>query len=214
MQIVRYHETTVSDRDSGLSAHFLSIPERSTRVTVEPVYRILDESPPARGEPMDVESLGLQVAVPFSSASAFVAGLVAVFESEGLDQAVDLAIRLQASEQSTSNADEGGAAAFAHVLVDRAVLPFEGSPLHNQSLRGLIEKSGGSFTGGLGGVVGSHGHSVPVVILSVAAGIIVGGSASGIGDALRIGLRYHLLRLMRVPPARQLPGASDQVDQP
>jgi hypothetical protein len=72
-------------------------------------------------------------------------------------------------------------------------VPFESSPLGAKALYDLVTASGG-----VGAAVGSYATGEPLLLLAVRAGIIVCGGARGVADALRIGLRAKLLKLMGV----------------
>lgn len=82
------------------------------------------------------------------------------------------------------------------------VVPFESSPLDAKSLAEIATASGGGATA----AVGYAATGDLLVLLVVPAAIILCGAARGVGQALNIGLRYHLLRQMGVPD----PGEPDQ----
>ena len=89
---------------------------------------------------------------------------------------------------------------FATRAAMEPFVPMENSPLEAQSLVSIVSRA--SLGGGAGAVAGLvTSGSVWAVLVSVPAGIIICGAAQGIGAALDQGLRYHLLRLMNVPPS-------------
>jgi len=78
-------------------------------------------------------------------------------------------------------------------------VPTVNSPLEAQSLASIVSRA--SLGGGAGAVAGlATTGSEWILVVSVSAGIILCGAAQGIAGALEQGLRYHLLRLMKVPP--------------
>lgn len=62
--------------------------------------------------------------------------------------------------------------------------------------------------GGIGAAVGAYATGDPLVLLAVPAGIVACGAAHGVADALRIGLRARLLRLLGVEEPAPSPNDS------
>jgi hypothetical protein len=111
-----------------------------------------------------------------------------------------------------------GPSPFAQHVAFAPVVPFESSPLGPKTLADLLTAGGGA-----GAALGSYVTGDPVLLIVAAGGIIVGGAASGIGDALRVGLRAKLLELMGVDdPDRDrgpdepdlTPDGPDRTDEP
>lgn len=112
----------------------------------------------------------------------------------------------------------GGPESPLNAFTTRAAMepfvPMENSPLEAQSLVSIVSRSSlGGGTGAVAGLVTTG--SEWALLVSVPAGIILCGAAQGIAAALDQGLRYHLLRIMNVPPdAGSSVGAREEEDEP
>jgi hypothetical protein len=105
---------------------------------------------------------------------------------------------------------------FIEHLSYSPVIPVELSPLDLHSLGEVLTKGSGVAVGAWAGVVASGG--TPLILLTVPAGMIIGGAAAGVGHALEEGLRERItgwIRTKRKRPKRtvlliRLKGSQDQ----
>jgi hypothetical protein len=111
-------------------------------------------------------------------------------EPWALPQAIDVVI--SASAETFSPDPLRRPSAFAQYLAYEPVIPFEESPLGNKSLAGLLSASGS--TGAW--LVVATGH--PLLLFAVPAGIVLTYAATGIGEALQIGLRAKVLAMLGI----------------
>lgn len=173
MQPAQLYETTIHNRDTGDSFSFVVVPRRSLSdpdvSDSEYVLHTLRLEP--RQQPSEAEPWSLPFLIDSLMGRTF--EYPWILEPGGDRQ----------GQTPTP---------FAQYLAYSPVIPFEESPLQSKSLAEIL-----AATGGTGAVVGfAVGH--PVLLLVVPAGIILCGAATGIAQALRIGLRAHILRLMGV----------------
>jgi hypothetical protein len=91
---------------------------------------------------------------------------------------------------------EKGIRRVARQLAFDDVIPWRDSPLRGEALAGLITKAGAVGTTGFGAFVGSYVGNGPLLLVTVPAGIILVGAASGIAQALREGLHKKVLALL------------------
>jgi hypothetical protein len=82
---------------------------------------------------------------------------------------------------------------LAQYVAYSAVVPFEESPLSNQSLSALV-----SGPAQVSAAVGWYTTGDPMILFMVAGAIIVVGAARGVARALEVGLEIGLLRLMGI----------------
>jgi hypothetical protein len=91
--------------------------------------------------------------------------------------------------------------AFATYVTNSRVVPFERSPISMESIVQIVKASGGA---GIGATVGLlAGGGTPLMLVTVPAGIILCGAATGIASALEEGLRLRVLGLMGVKPRKR-----------
>jgi hypothetical protein len=109
---------------------------------------------------------------------------------------------------------ERNAAAFAEQLVDAPVIPIEESPLSGASLAQLMSRAPDA-AGALLGIAVGHDHPL-LLVITVPAGIVIVGAATGVAQALNTGLRAKILGWMGVPDPLQLPtpGTAPPADEP
>jgi hypothetical protein len=88
------------------------------------------------------------------------------------------------------------ATALARQLAFGDVIPWRESPLSGESLAGLMTKAGALGVTGFGALLGSYAGNGPLLLVTVPAGIIIVGAATGIGNAMRDGLYEKVLRLL------------------
>lgn len=94
--------------------------------------------------------------------------------------------------------EKQGPSSFAEYLAFEARIPFESSPLGGKTLTALVTASGSA-----GAALGYAATSDPIVLVTVPAGIVIGGAALGVGAGLATGLaevvHQGVCRLMGVP---------------
>jgi hypothetical protein len=97
-----------------------------------------------------------------------------------------------------------GPSQFAQYLTYEPVIPFESSPLGAKSLAALVT---GATT--VGAALGYAATREPIVLLTVPAGLVLGGAAVGAAAGTAIGLaeivRYRLRKLLGVPDDESSP---------
>lgn len=182
MQPTQFYETEIHNRDTGDAFTFITVPTRSLPGREVPNAEAVAET--LRIEVPRVPQPAEPWALPF---------LVDALMGRPLDYPWILEPGGRQEGQTPSP--------FAQYVTYSAVIPFEESPLDNKSLAGLLAGT----TGSTAIVVGfAAGH--PIMLLVVPAGIILCGAATGIAQALQIGLRTHLLRFMGVEDEGGEPG--------
>jgi len=189
MTVVQWYDTTFADREIGSALRVLVIPSRSI------LEKQILESPStlmARLELRHLETVPSPSLLPGTLASILV------------DEHADLALMrlrklLDGTPLSTVFADvDSGVVTLAEHLALDDLVPFEGSPLHADSLVNLAGKSKGLL--GLGAVVGLVASGPrPLVLITVPLGIVLCGAAAGVAKALSQGLHYQILKLLGLP---------------
>lgn len=195
MNPAQIYETTIFNRDRRREAFtFLTVPARSLPTQEMP--------------PMDqiADDLGLLLMEPENPRS-FRRNL----RPWGLPFLLDGALgRRQAFrfyfDPDTPFGEKEGPSRFAEYLAFEAVIPFESSPLGAKSLAALI-----TTTGSVGAALGYAGSGDPIVLVTVPAGIVLGGAAIGVGAGLAVGLadgiQSRVRRLLEIPESdREDPG--------
>jgi hypothetical protein len=81
------------------------------------------------------------------------------------------------------------------VAFDDAI-PWRESPLHGESLAGLLTKAGAVGSTGFGALLGSFAGHGALLLVTVPAGIILVGAATGVAMAMRDGLYQRILALL------------------
>ncbi len=186
MDPVQVYETTIYDREvPGQALTFLTLPARSLRQPepppVEDVARelgvlLMDESP--RAFRRNVRPWGL----PFL-----------------IDGALGRRFPFRFYfDPDVPFGEKDGPSRFAEYLAFEAIVPWESSPLGSKALATLI-----TSTGAAGAALGYGATGEPIVLLTVPAGIVIVGTALGLGagaaTGLAEGVRYRIRRLMGVP---------------
>ena len=88
---------------------------------------------------------------------------------------------------------------LAREMTYAPMVPFEMSPFGLESLLAIVAKGSGVTIGAGVGIVAAG--PTPLLLITVPAGMIIGGAAFGVGQALQVGLRSRLLKLMGVKPS-------------
>ena len=86
--------------------------------------------------------------------------------------------------------------AFAEYLAFSPVIPFEASPLEAASLAGMLTSASGMSAGAAAGFLAAG--PTPLALVTVPAGMIIGGAAAGVARALEEGLRSRIMRRLGV----------------
>jgi hypothetical protein len=183
MQIIQTFETTVTDSDSSLSAHFIIVPERS-------LTKLSDDMRPSAV----VEHLKLDVIRKL--------GLTEVMEM------LTLCLEYPNFKDFGENckifySEEGGkliqslrtkeSFRFAEQVFFTRTVPFESSPLSLKSLAEIASTSGVAL-GAVTGYLVVSGNS-PMLFVWVPLGMLLFGATAGIARALEAGLRERISKL-------------------
>lgn len=196
MEPTQLYETAIYNRDRGQAFRFLTVPARA----------LVEREIPSEVDEL-ADALGFK---PIRGPEGRPARRIAPVEAWSLPFVIDAALGrfpdfpfefyFDPLEPMRPRREPSP---FAQYVTYVPVIPFESSPLGAKSLAELATASGS-----VGAAVGYSATGDLLVLLLVPAGIIVCGAARGIGDALRIGLRSKLLRLMGVDdPERNDPPA-------
>jgi hypothetical protein len=180
--IAQIHETTLVDTASDLSAHVVTVPARSLGGST---YRF-------QGSEGPLETLGLLpiADVPFGGVAR---SLAACLVSDDVETFVQKFRQGFEEETSHSSVHLPEPFVFAEYLTFARVVPFEQPSLSADSLGNIL-------TAQVHGEAGYMYHEetrIPVLAVSIPAGIVVCGSASGMIRALDSGLRRRFLELVR-----------------
>lgn len=119
-------------------------------------------------------------------------------ERESLEAVGLLERMLEAPPAEMSWLASSDVVSLAEQMTTEPMVPFEASPLGAESLLAVIGKGSGPAIGAAVAVAAFG--ATPLLLVAVPAGMIVGGAALGVGEALQLGLRNRLLRLMGVRP--------------
>jgi len=180
--IVQIYETTIADTGSELSAHFVTAPARS----------LGRSSYLFEGSEGVLETLGLlRIAdVPFSGVAR---SLAACLLSDDVETFVRKFHQGFEEETSHSSVRLPEPFVFAEYLTFARVVPFEQPSLSSDSLGNIL-------TAQVRGEAGYMYHEetrIPVLAISIPAGMVICGSAPGMMRALDSGLRQRLLELVK-----------------
>lgn len=201
------YETTIYNRDSGQAFTFVTVPGRSfadgiAAPNAAEFARRLDLREPRFGDGEAIRLAPVEAwSLPFMVDAVLGRPLddfVWPYEPYFMERYLQGRSRRRA-----------GPSEFAQYLTYSPVVPFESSPLGQKALSDLATAGGG-----VGVAVGVYTTGDPLLLLVVPAGMIVCGAASGIADALRIGLRAKLLDLMGVDDPALPPDAPPTGEQP
>jgi hypothetical protein len=189
--IVQIYETTIADTGSELSAHFVTVPARS----------LGGSSYLFQGSEGALETLGLlRIAdVPFGGVAR---SLAACLLSDDVETFVRKFHQGFEEETSHSSVRLPEPFVFAEYLTFARVVPFEQPSLSSDSLGNIL-------TAQVRGEAGYMYHEetrIPVLAISIPAGMVICGSAPGMMRALDSGLRQRLLELVK---SRSTEGRSD-----
>lgn len=183
LSISQIYETTITDGESGLSAHFVVVPARS----------LGGDSYFFRGTDGPLVALGLQSladvpagGVVRSLAACLVSGDVEEFLRrfhEGFSQEVE--------HPSTELPD---AFAFAEYLTFARAIPFEWSATFSADSLGSVLTAQGR---GEAAYVSHEDTNTPMLAIAIPAGVLICGSTPRVEHALESGLRRRILDLVK-----------------
>lgn len=186
LDLAQLYETSILDKSSDLSAHFVVIPASAL-----PDGAYLPDLLPE-------EELGLfDIAdVPLGGV---VRSLTELLRAENVEQFSEI-FRTSSERELTHRATQRAEYfAFAEYLTFARVIPTEDSSLVSDSLGNIMTKQ---LYGTAQFVYFEEAEDVPIMYVGTAEEILMCASVPGMTRALQAGLRDRLLRLMR-------PGSSD-----
>jgi hypothetical protein len=180
--VVQIHETTIADRESDLSAHFVTVPARS----------LGGSSYLFRGPNGPLETLGLLrlADVPFGGVARSLAACLVSEDVEEFMRRFDLGFAEETSHPSTQLP---GPFVFAEYLTFARVIPFEQPSLSADSLGNILTAHGQ----GEAGYMYHEDTGIPLLGVAVPAGMVICGSTRGLVRALESGFRQQLAELVK-----------------
>jgi hypothetical protein len=182
LSVSQIYETTITDSESNLSAHFVIVPSRSlgggSYLYREPNGPLL--------------ALGLQslADVPLGGV---VRSLAACLSSEDVDEFLRRFHEGLAQEVEHASTELPAAFAFAEYLTFARVIPFEWSTFTADSLGNVLTAQGY----GEAAYVNYEDKNIPMLVIAIPAGILICGSAPKMEDALGAGLRRQILEFVK-----------------
>lgn len=191
MDPVQVYETTIYNRDDGLAFSFVTVPARSL------------SNPMTEADATDVAAL---LELHGASERSGRALRLTPVEAWSLPLLIDATLGRYGNyayergfyfDPVESMGPRRGPSPFAQYVTFAHVVPIEASPLGGKALAELVT-TGSS----VGAAVGAYMTGDPILGLVAAGGIIVGGAASGIGEALQIGLQSKILHLRALASPR------------
>lgn len=187
LSVSQVHETTLSDGESGLSAHFVVVPARSAGGGSY-LFRGL------------LEKLGL-LRLADIPAGRVVHSLAACLVSEDVEDFLRRFDGLFEEESRHGSVGLPAHFAFAEYLTFARVIPFEWSPppaadSSADSLGNILTAQGR----GQAGYMYYEDTGTPVLFVAVPAGMVICGSSRKVSEALEAGLRHRILDLANDSP--------------
>ncbi len=184
MAISQWYETTLVAQGTALAASFLAVPFRALAAQKQPLsastVALWLELEQIQGVPSIALPLVLTATLLLVEQESFLALLHKRRTVEGWNTPHDLLATREFR--------------FAEHLAFAPVVPFAHAPLRLQSLAGLAGTAAGGESRAYVGF--TRTDSTPLVFLTVAAGIVICGAATGMSRALEQGLRDRILRLI------------------
>ena len=182
LSVSQIYETTITDSESNLSAHFVIVPSRSLGGGS---YLFREPNGP-------LEALGL-LSLADVPAGGVVRSLAACISSEDVDEFMRRFHEGLAQEVEHASTELPAAFAFAEYLTFARVIPFEWSMFSADSLGSILTAQGY----GQAAYVYYEGAEVPMLVVAIPAGILICGSAPKMEDALGAGLRRQILEFVK-----------------
>jgi hypothetical protein len=166
------YETTITDSESGLSAHFVIVPSRSLYTG-----RL---------------ALGL-LSLADVPLGGVVRSLAACLSSEDVDEFLRKFHEGFKDESSKPSWETPAHFAFAEYLTFARVIPFEWSTFSADTLGNILTAQGyGQAAYGY-----YEGTEVPMLVIAIPAGILICGSAPKMEDTLGAGLRRGIVEFVK-----------------
>ncbi len=173
MAKAQFFETTVVDTDAGLSAQFIVVPSKYLPVETSPEQ-----------VPTLAELLGLEIRASIDD-GWLTRAVTASLAAEGPD--------FLSSWPSAPPQADNSHFSFAEYLTMAQIVPFEQSPLSDESIGNLFTKASSVGVGAFAGFVVAGGS--PLIFVTVPAGMILFGASAGIARGLEEGLRAKIVDL-------------------
>ena len=186
------YETTISDAESGLSAHLLTVPARSLGGAS---YLFRDDEGP-------LETLGLTpiADVPLGGVVRSLAACLVSKDFEEFSQRFSGNFEEVIEQPSIRPLPHF---AFAEYLTFARVIPFEAPPLSAESLGNLLTFQNEGYAA----YVRYEGaESVPMLGIAIRAGLVVCGPAPKTTRELDAGLRDTVMEFVKSHPGEETPG--------
>ena len=182
LSVSQIYETTITDSESGLSAHFVIVPSRSLGGRS---YLFRETNGP-------LLVLGLQslADVPLGGV---VRSLAACLSSEDVDEFLGRFHEGFKEEISKPSWETPAPFAFAEYLTFARVIPFEWSTFSADSLGSILTAQGY----GEAAYANYEGTKAPMLVIAIPAGMVICGSAPKLEDALGAGLRRRILEYVK-----------------
>ena len=185
LSVSQIYETTITDSESNLSAHFVIVPSRSlgggSYLYREPNGPLL--------------ALGL-LSLADVPLGGVVRSLAACLSSESVDEFLQRFHEGFKEEISKPSWETPARFAFAEYLTFARVIPFEWSTFSADSLGNILTAQGY----GQAAYVYYEGTNVPMLAIAIPAGMLVCGSAPKMEDALGAGLRRRISEFVKNSP--------------
>jgi hypothetical protein len=182
LAVSQIYETTITDSESGLSAHFVIVPSRSLG---DGSYLYREPNGP-------LLALGL-LSLADVPLGGVVRSLAACLSSEDVDEFLGRFHEGFKEEISKPSWETPARFAFAEYLTFARVIPFEWSTFSPDSLGNILTAQGY----GQAAYVYYEGTNVPMLVIAIPAGILICGSAPKMEDALGAGLRRRILEFVK-----------------
>ena len=172
LSVSQIYETTITDSESGLSAHFVIVPSRSLYTG-----RL---------------ALGL-LSLADVPLGGVVRSLAACLSSEDVDEFLRKFHEGFKEEISKPSWETPAHFAFAEYLTFARVIPFEWSTFSADTLGNILTAQGY----GQAAYVYYERTEVPMLVIAIPAGILICGSAPKMEDTLGAGLRRGIVEFVK-----------------
>jgi hypothetical protein len=182
LSVAQIYETTITDSESDLSAHFVIVPSRSLGGRS---YLFRETNGP-------LLALGL-LSLADVPLGGVVRSLAACLSSEDADEFLKRFDEGFKEEISKPSWETPAHFAFAEYLTFARVIPFEWSAFSADSLGNILTAQGY----GQAAYVYYEGTKAPMLVIAIPAGMLICGSAPRMEEALGAGLRRRILEFVK-----------------